>query len=362
MRVLQVMAGAEFGGAEAFFVRLVLALSRAGLNQRVVIREHPARAQALKAGGIEPVELAFGGLLEWRTPGALKKEIAAYRPDIVMTWMNRATHKCPAGNFVHVARLGGYYDLKYYRKCDHLIANTEDIRDYLVTGGWSGERAHHLPNFVAGEKAEPAPRKQFYTPEGAPLVVALGRLHENKAFDVLLEAMARVPDAYLWIAGDGPLRQELEQKAESLAVKPRTRFLGWREDTAALLAAADVFVCPSRHEPLGNVVIEAWAQGVPVIAADSYGPGTLIDNWETGILVPVDDAAIMGKAIRNLLEDDKLSRRIARQGRQAYKNDFAEKKVVAQYMDFFESVLEATRGATGETDKNRGDKAGQGAP
>jgi len=349
MRVLQVMAGSEFGGAEAFFVRLVLALHRAGLDQRVVIRGHPARAQALKAGGIEPVELDFGGLLDWRTPGALKKEIAAYRPDIVLTWMNRATDKCPKGNFVHVARLGGYYDLKYYRQCDHLIANTEDIREYLVGGGWPAERAHYLPNFVAGDKVKPAPRAPFYTPEGAPLLVALGRLHENKAFDVLLEAMSRIPEAYLWIAGDGPLREELEKTAEVNGVKPRVRFLGWREDTAALLAAADIFVCPSRHEPLGNVVIEAWAQGAPVIAADSYGPGTLIDNRETGILVPVDDAATMGKAIRNLLEDDKLRRHIARQGRQAYKKNFTEKKVVAEYMDFFESVLRNGGGARQKT-------------
>ena len=94
-------------------------------------------------------------------------------------------------------------------------------------------------------------------PGGAPLVLGLGRLHQNKAFDVLLEAVSRVPSVYLWIAGEGPLKTELEKQAENLAVKPRTRFLGWREDTAALLAGADVFVCPSRHEPLGNVVIEA---------------------------------------------------------------------------------------------------------
>ncbi len=339
MRVLQAMAGAEFGGAEAFFTRLVLALHRAGLDQRVVIRNHPARAQALKSGGIEPVELTFGGLLDFRTGAALQREIQAYRPDVVMTWMNRATNKCPKGNFVHVGRLGGYYDLKYYRKCDHLIGNTEDIRDYLVGDGWPSERAHCLPNFVAGEKAEPASRREFFTPEGAPLVVALGRLHENKAFDVLLQAMTRNPNAYLWIAGEGPLRKDLEKQAEVSAVKPRTRFLGWREDTASLLAAADVFVCPSRHEPLGNVILEAWAQGVPVIAADSYGPGTLIENRETGILVPVDDAPTMGKAIRNLLEDDKLRRLIARQGHQAYMKDFTEKAVVGQYLDFFESVL-----------------------
>lgn len=339
MRVLQAMAGAEFGGAEAFFIRLILALKRAGLDQRVVIRNHPARAMALRDGGIEPVELPFGGFLDFSTKAALKREIQAYRPDVVLTWMNRATAQCPQGDFVHVGRLGGYYDLKYYRSCDHLIGNTEDIRDYLIADGWPKEGAHYLPNFVPGHKAEPISRREFFTPEGAPLVVALGRLHENKAFDVLLEAMVRIPDAYLWIAGDGPLRKDLEKTSEVIGVRPRTRFLGWREDTAALLAAADIFVCPSRHEPLGNVVLEAWAQGMPVIAADSYGPGTLIENRETGILVPVDDAPTMGKALRNLFEDDQLRHRIARQGQQAYKKNFTEQIVIDQYLDFFESLL-----------------------
>ncbi len=346
------MAGAEFGGAEAFFIRLVLALNRAGLDQRVVIRNHPARAQALKAGGIEPVELAFGGMLDFRTKTALKREIHAYRPDVVLTWMNRATAQCPRGDFVHVGRLGGYYDLKYYRGCDHLIGNTEDIRNYLIGDGWPSGRSHYLPNFVPGHKAEPVPRREFFTPEGAPLVLALGRLHENKAFDVLLEAMARIPDAYLWIAGEGPLRGDLEKAAEAIGVKPRTRFLGWREDTAALLATADIFVCPSRHEPLGNVVLEAWAQGAPVIAADSYGPGTLIENRETGILVPVDDAPTMGKALRNLFEDDKLRQRIAHQGHQAYKKNFTEKIVIDQYLAFFESLLKTDETPDANSDTN----------
>jgi len=111
MRVLQVMAGAEFGGAEAFFTRLILALDRAGLDQRVVIRGIWARAQDLRNGGIEPVELPFGGLLDWRTPRVLKRQIKVYRPDVVLTWMNRATRMCPKGDFVHVGRRGGYYDL-----------------------------------------------------------------------------------------------------------------------------------------------------------------------------------------------------------------------------------------------------------
>ncbi len=338
MRVLQAMAGAEFGGAEAFFVRLVISLHKAGLDQRVVIRPHPARVKAFRGAGIEPVELSFGGWTDFRTPGALKREIRAFRPDVVLTWMNRATQKLPKGEFVHVGRLGGYYNLKYYRKCDHLIANTEDILEYLIGDGWPSDRAHYLPNFVVGTKAEPVDRRPFFTPDGAPLLVAMGRLHENKAFDVLLEAMARIPGAYLWIAGEGPLRTELEKKAESLGVKPRIRFLGWREDTPALLASGDIFVCPSRHEPLGNVVLEAWAQATPVIAADSFGPGTLIENHETGILVPVDDAPTLATAILNLLKDDKLRRHVARQGHQAFKKDYTEKIVVARYMEFLESV------------------------
>jgi len=69
---MQAMAGAEFGGAEAFFVRLVRALNRAGLEQRVLIRENKARANSLRDAGIEPLELPFGGMLDRRTPRAFQ--------------------------------------------------------------------------------------------------------------------------------------------------------------------------------------------------------------------------------------------------------------------------------------------------
>lgn len=339
MRVMQVMAGAEFGGAEAFFTRLVLALNGAGLEQRVVIRHNERRAAALKAGGVDPVQLPFGGLLDLRTPFALKREIGEFQPDIVLTWMNRATRMCRKGDFAWVARLGGYYDLKYYKGCDHLIGNTEDIVQHLVNGGWPEERGHYLPNFVNERRMPPMSRREFYTPDSTPLLLTLGRLHGNKAFDVLLRALARVPSAYLWIAGEGPLRRELEELAEHLAVKPRVRFLGWRDDVAALYAACDIFVCPSRHEPLGNVVIEAWAQEAPVIAADSLGPGTLIEDMENGILVPVNDAEALSQALNFLLGDAALRRRLAAAGRRAYEERFTEAAVVEKYMAFFKSVL-----------------------
>ena len=338
MKLLQAMAGAEFGGAEAFFTRLAIALTRAGVEQHAVIRSNAARSKLLLRGGVQPVQLPFGGPLDFYTPFALKREIKSFAPDVVLTWMNRATSHCPTGEFVHVGRLGGYYDLKYYRNCQHLIGNTEDIVDYAVRSGWPQDRIHYLPNFVNAERMEPASRSKLFTPKNAPLVLAMGRLHKNKAFDVLLEAMTKVPDAYLWLAGEGPLRQELEAQAERLAVKPRVRFLGWREDTAALLAACDIFVCPSRHEPLGNVVIEGWAQGVPVIATDSLGPGTLVDNMHNGVLVPVDDAVQLGRALRGVLEDGELRQRLAEAGHAAYLERFTEEVVVARYLEFFDQV------------------------
>jgi glycosyltransferase involved in cell wall biosynthesis len=337
-RLVQAMAGARHGGAEIFFVRLALALQRAGQEQRLVIRADAERAAALSAGGLAPLELPFGSWLDVRTRLGLRRILRDYRPQLVLTWMSRATELCPRGDFVHVARLGGYYDLKYYRQCDHLIGNTRDIVGYLVRSGWPADRAHYLPNFVPDMTSSPIDRASLETPEDAPLALALGRLHENKGFDVLLEALARTTGLYLWIAGEGPLRGALEAQAARLGVTSRVRFPGWREDAGALLAAADMLVCASRLEPLGNVVIEAWAAGVPVIATASAGPVALIHEGKTGLLVPLEDADALAQAMTRLFEDAQLRSRLAAAGRGAHAAEFSEAKVVAQYQRFFERV------------------------
>lgn len=338
VRVLQAMAGAAHGGAEAFFVRLAVALERADVVQRVVIRSNTERAAALRTGGIDPIELPFGGWFDFRTRRGMTREIAAFRPDVVLTWMNRASRVCPPGNFVHVGRLGGYYDLKYYRNCDHLIGNTKDIVRYLVDSGWPAARAHYVPNFVDDRAAQAVPRNSLDTPGDGPLLLALGRLHANKAFDVLIDAVADADQCLLWLAGEGPLRAELEDRVKSLGIGDRVRFLGWRDDVPALLAAADILVCPSRHEPLGNVVIEGWAHRVPVVAAASQGPRELIRPDETGLLVPVDDAGALAAALRRLVADADLRRTLAAGGRAAFESEFTATAVVSRYLDFFERV------------------------
>lgn len=343
MRVLQAMAGAEFGGAEAFFVRLVIALHKAGLDQRVVIRENDRRAKVLRAAGLDPVELKFGGRFDFSTPMMLKRQLRDFRPHVVLTWMNRATSmmpkRCPSDlDYVLAARLGGYYNLKYYRHCDHLVGNTNDICDYLKGEKWPAERTHYLPNFVAADVAKPLSPKTLNLPERARFILTLGRLHENKAFDTLIRALVDVPETYLVIAGEGPERENLEQLATVLGVRPRIRMVGWRDDVPALLASCAIFVCPSRHEPLGNVVIEGWAQSRPVVAAASQGPVQLINDGVDGVLTPIDDVPAMAKAINKVLNDETLAADLAQAGRQRYEAEFTEGQVVKQYLQFFQGI------------------------
>jgi len=338
MRVLQAMAGAHVGGAEAFFMRLVPALAEAGLDECAVIRRHEVRQEILNLAGVKTVALRFSGRLDLISQWAFARAIKDFDPKVVLTWSNRASSQCPRGSFVHLARLGGFYNLKYYRRCDHLIGNTLGIRRYLIEQGWPAERAHYLPNFVDAEPMPPVDRALFDTPDDAKLILALGRLHPNKAFDVLIEALADIPGAYLWIAGSGPLDRRLKELAAARGLAGRTRFLGWREDTGALLAAADVMVCPSRHEPLGNVVLEGWAHRRPVVAAASQGPTELITDRETGLLAPVDQAAPLAAAIRTCLDDQKLAGELVEAGYAAYQARFTRQAVVRGYLDFFDRV------------------------
>ncbi len=336
MRLLQAMAGAPQGGAEAFFERLVPALHRAGVTQQVLIRKNPARAEFLRGQGVAVEELPFGGILDFLTPLGFRRAVSTFRPTLVLTWMNRATKFCPRDpSFAHAARLGGYYDLKYYKNCHHLIGNTPDICRWVADQGWPAEKIHYLPNFVDATPAAAVPRET-----AQPLVLALGRLHPNKGFDTLIEALAALPEAHLWIAGDGPLRGELEDLARQREVLSRVQFLGWRRDVGSLLASADVFVCPSRHEPLGNVVIEAWAHGVPVVATASQGPSQLIDTGNTGILTPMNDAPALAQALRSVLNDTVLAARLRENGRQRYLEAFTETVVVQRYLE----VLQRIRG------------------
>jgi glycosyltransferase involved in cell wall biosynthesis len=338
MRVAHVMAGAVHGGAELFFERLAVAQHRAGDAVLPIIRTDPARAARLRAAGLAPVELAFGGVLDWRTTPALRRALEEFSPQVAVSWMNRASAMMPRGDWVHVGRLGGYYDLRHYRRCDHLVGNTRGIVAWLRRRGWDEARTHYLPNF-ADDLGGAVPAEGL--PPGRRLL-GLGRLHTDKGFDTLLRALPQLPAAQLLLAGTGPQEGRLRALARTEGVADRVSFLGWRQDAGALLAAAEVFVCSSRVEPLGNMVIEAWSAARPVVACDADGPRELLRSGLDGILVPRERPGALAAAIKRLLGDPRARASLAASGRARFEAEFSEAPVLARWRAFLEQVRRLT--------------------
>lgn len=336
MSVLHLLGTAGEGGAETYFVDLVTALAEDGLAQTAVLRANARRQSALAAVGIPTRILRFGGPLDVITTPLASRFARARGTRLTLAWMNRAARHAPRGPWARIGRLGGYYNLKYYRGFDALVANTEDIADWIVGQGWPAGRVRCIPNFAApAEDARRVERSSLDTPEGAPLLLAMGRLHEAKAHDVALEALVRLPEAFLWIAGAGPEEGRLKALAEGLGLSRRVRFLGWRTDASALYRTADLCLFPSRYEPLGNVVIQAWAHGLPVVAAASTGPAALIRDREDGRLVPIDDPAALAEAARDLIDDPGARVRLAQAGLARVAGEFSRAAVVARWRELF---------------------------
>lgn len=336
MSVLHLLGTAGEGGAETYFLDLARALGAAGVAQAAAIRRNPHREAQLATLGAPVRRLDFGGPLDIFTKPAAARFAAQQDVKAALAWMNRAARHTPPGPWARIGRLGGYYSLKYYRGFDHLVANTEDIAEWIVRQGWPAGKVSCIPNFAAAPAdLPPVSRASLETPESAQLLLAMGRLHENKAHDVSLQALTRLPEAVLWIAGVGPMEAMLKAKAEALGVAGRVRFLGWRTDPSALYRAADVCVFPSRHEPLGNVVIQAWAHGLPVVAAASQGPSALITDGADGVLVPVDDAPALAEAVRRVLDEPALRARMISAGAARVAASFSEAAVVDQWKALF---------------------------
>ena len=331
MKALQLLGSAKDGGAETYFLSLVEALEAGGLPQACAIRTHQAREQRLAAADIPASVLPFGGPLDLSTKGRVRRFAKAQGAGVVVAWMNRAARFAPKGSWGRIGRLGGYYGLKYYRGFDHLVANTRDIERWIVRQGWPAAKVRYIPNFAAPGVGEPIDRSLHDTPKDAPLLLGMGRLHVNKGHDISLRALTELPDAYLWIAGSGPLEDELKALAVQLGVSGRVRFLGWREDAASLYRTADVCLFPSRFEPLGNVVIQAWAHGLPVVAAMSDGPAGLIRPEQDGLLIPINDPRSLALAARRLILDTGLGRKLAEAGTARIRDEFSAESVVAQW-------------------------------
>lgn len=355
MKILQLLAGAPHGGAETAFVDMCIALHEAGEDIEVATRPNDLRVGQMRSAGLTVHELPFGGSLDLYTPFKLKKIINRFQPEIVQTWMSRASHKIPnlsaiAGDHrpIAVARLGGYYKLKYFKKIDYFVTITPDIGRHLQDHGIAASRITHINNFAETETVDrPLNRADLDTPEDKPVLLTLARLHKNKALDVLLEALTAIPDAYLWIAGEGPERDALTTQCHDLGLDNRVRFLGWRDDRAALLQRADICVFPSRWEPFGTVFVQAWAQNTPLVTSKSDGPRQFVRHEEDGLIVPIDDAKALAEAVNQVIQDPDLAAKMVENGQKRYQDEFTKEQTVKAYLDYYRSLLQESAQKTG---------------
>jgi glycosyltransferase involved in cell wall biosynthesis len=151
-----------------------------------------------------------------------------------------------------------------------------------------------------------------------PRIVAAGRLVEAKGFDLLIDAAAvlarRGVPFELAVHGEGPLRDALERQASAPELRHRVSFPGHAGDARAMFENARLCVVPSRREGFGNVVVEAMAEGVPVLAAACPGPAGLIENGRNGFLVEPGDSAALADAMEALLGDPKRRESVTGEG------------------------------------------------
>jgi len=340
MKLAFVMAGAEHGGAETFSMDLARALHRQGKDILVVTRPIPSRLADLDTHGVPYKTLSFGGIFDFKTRAALNKIMQDFQPDIIQSFMGRAASYHTPGPWKHIGWFGGYYDLKRFKNCDAYVGVTYDIASHIHNQGAPLEQTNTIHTF-ADMKLDTAPlsRAAFNTPKNAKIFCALARLHWKKGLDTLLDAFASVPDAYLWIAGAGEDEAKLKKQMTDLKLEDRVRFLGWQDDRAAVLNASDYCVFPSRYEPFGTVMVEAWATKTPIIAAASQGPAAYMKNEENGLLIEIDDTEGLSIAMNRLLNDTTLCEQIISGGTKTYKETFTEDAVTREYMALYTKLL-----------------------
>ena len=339
MKILQIMAGDAVGGAETFFVDAVQAVAETGMRQYVITRDNNEhKIQAIRDLDIPLQTPGFGKIWRRPTQKTIDSAIAAFNPDIVHHWMGRAGIFARPGPHVNIGWYGGYYRPRRFANCQHHVAVTRDIADHIVRQGVDSKFVHVLHIYAEFAPAPALNRAEFATPDDVPLLLSLSRLHRKKGLDVLIAALEKIPEAWLWIAGDGPLKQQLAKQARKSGLDGRIRFLGWRYDREALLATADICVFPSRYEPFGAVVIEAWATGVPLVAARAAGPQAYVTHEENGLLVDIDDANALAAAVNRIIKDRALPDRLVANGLNRYRQSFTREVFKQNVTDLYNRI------------------------
>lgn len=330
------------GGAERFLVRLAGGLARKGVDQIAFIRrDRPWRDELAQHCQVRELGFSRSHLKRHFVRWGIARQIRAFGATATMGWMSPASKWLPAPgpSMRTFLRLGDWPDgFHTYGNVEDLIGNTPEIIRQAVEMGWPERRAHMISNFVDPLPRDLAPvaRAACSTPEDATVLIHLGRFVERKRFDLAIRAMARLPEnVHVWLLGDGDLLDDMKALAKAEGVENRVHFLGWQRDPAPFLKAADILLCPTDAEPLGNIVLEGWNAGLPVVATASPGPSWLIDDGRTGLLSPCGDAGALAASVSRILKSADLGSDLTRNARAFLQQNYSEDAIVEAYLNLF---------------------------
>lgn len=316
LRVLYLVTELDPGGAERQLAALAAGLDRRHFDPAVASLAPPGEmAKPLREAGIPVFSAGARRASDIRALPRLKRLLAQVQPDLLHTFLfhaNVAGRLCArlAGLSAPVVASIRVEDPRWWHRAgerltarwaDAFVANSEAMGAFLVREvRLPGRKVTVIPNaLLPGPGPEPgAFRREIGLAPEAPLVVGVGRLHPQKGFDTLVEAMAGIP-AVLALVGDGQERARLETLARKLGVD--LRLPGRLPSAASALADADLVAQPSRWEGMPNAVLEAMALGKAVLGARVGGIPELLDD--AGVLVPTDDPSALGEGLRGLLAD-----------------------------------------------------------
>ncbi len=359
MRVTHVITRLIRGGAQLTLYNLVRGLRDRGIDCEVV-----SGPEEGSEGSILPEMRAMGGGLEVTLLPSLGREVNPWRDAAALAALARHfarsgsslihTHTSKAGLLGGLAaRLAGVPAVVYTAQghifagqgavpsvtdrpgmrplfmalrrlaegcSDRVVALTPaDLEEQVALGLAPREKYAVIPNGVDPEPFSHLPskaeaRRALGLPAESSLVITVGRLSPEKGQDVLLEALAAIPDPSIQVVlvGDGPLRASLEARARQPDLAGRVHFLGLRKDVPDCMAAADLYVLPSRYEAQGMVVVEAMMASLPIVASRVGGVPGILEHGVTGILVPPADPIALAAAMR--LEPDPVMASRARRG------------------------------------------------
>jgi glycosyltransferase involved in cell wall biosynthesis len=242
------------------------------------------------------------------------------------------------------------------READALVACSPAVREELLEAGYRPDRVHYLPNGVTVPPPRTASRRldarktlgeihsDLQLDPPAHLVLYTGRLHEAKGLHDLLAAWSTLapshPTARLWLVGEGPQREELNETIAARGLSQSVRLPGAFDSVEEMLDAADIFVLPSYIEGMSLSLLEAMAAGLPVIATDIPANRTLVDDKATGILVPPRDPPALTAALRRILEHHDLAHRFGQAARSRVAAEFSLEQTAQRHLELFQILME----------------------